>query len=274
MSKKNYKSLFFKHEKLPFVESRYVIDSPFHYDKHFHTTLSIGAVEKGKVAYIHGKDEYILSSGELSVINPHVPHYCNPIENESRSYHMIYIDVDWCKELQSTLFKNVDRFIPLDHVQIYDENLYNEYIVLNKTLLNKNRLLLEKEQFLEKFFRTLFLKHCIQKETTVTIMNSEKIDKAKSFIEENYLEDITLDDIASFTQISKFYLTKIFNQQLHISPYKFLMNYRINKAKELLSQGYATVDVANMTGFFDQSHFSQTFKKYVAATPNEYKVNL
>ena len=66
---------------------------------------------------------------------------------------------------------------------------------------------------------------------------------------------------------------KIFKKQFHISPHKYLLNCKINKAKELLSQGMDTIEVAYTVGFYDQSHFANVFKRYVAATPNEYKNN-
>lgn len=274
MAKKTYNSIFFKDEKLPFVESRYVVDSPYHYEKHFHTTLSVGAIEEGKVAYVHNNDEYLLTKNQLSIINPNIIHYCNPIQNESRSYHMVYIDVNWCKSLQETLFGNTGEFIPLEKVQLTNKQLYNEYINLNKKLLNTNIFYLEKEQELENFFTKLFLNHCNKDRKESNLKNSKAVEKAKEFIHENCLENITLEQIASASEVSKFHLTKLFKSQLSISPYKYLMNCKINLAKEYFSKGYKTIEVANITGFFDQSHFSSAFKKYVAATPNEYKNNI
>jgi AraC-like DNA-binding protein len=273
----SYKSYFFKDDNLPFVESRYVVDSPLHYEKHFHTTLSVGAIEKGMASYVHGNDQDILTPGQLSIIEPEVVHYCNPIEGETRTYHMIYVDIEWCEALQENLFEDIEGFIPLQLVQVEDEELFLEYIQLNKVLLDKNIFYLQKEEVLESFFLKLFERYCVgvDKKNIVDNKNDiQKVYKAKNFIKSYCLENITLDEIAKYSGISKFYLSKLFQKIFYISPHRYLLNCKINIAKKLLSQGYETAEVAHRTGFFDQSHFGSVFKKYVAATPNEYKMSI
>ena len=58
-----------------------------------------------------------------------------------------------------------------------------------------------------------------------------------------------------------------------MTPHAYLLNIKINKAKELLKQGYTIVDTALECGFTDQSHFHRNFLKIVATTPKEYQKN-
>ena len=273
---KLYKSIFFKNDKLPFVESRYVVDSDYNYDEHFHETLSIGAIEEGRVEYIHQNDKFVLKPNELSIINPNIMHSCNPTEDEARTYHMIYLDTVWCKGLQEMIFENVDCYIPIDKVQIKDKVLFDKYIKLNYLLLDNSIFYLEKEEKLQEYFIELFTKYCKIKEKKVLhIKNKEsKIEKAKLYIENNCLNNLIIKDISDYVELSEFHFIKLFKQQLHISPHKYLLNCKINRAKVLLSKGMNTIDVAYEVGFYDQSHFSKVFKRYVAATPNEYKNNV
>ena len=103
---------------------------------------------------------------------------------------------------------------------------------------------------------------------------NHKINKAKDFIKDNCLNNITINEISEHVKLSKFYFIKLFKEILHISPHGYLLNCKIDIAKKLLSQGLNSIDVSNEVGFFDQSHFSKVFKKYVAVTPNEYKNNI
>ncbi len=272
--KNPYKSQFFKSERLPFVESRYSVDSKYQYEKHFHTTLSIGIIEDGELNYICEGKKYLLKPNQLAIIEPNIIHCCNPAKEQSRTYHMIYVDIKWCEQLQKTLFENVDKFISLNSVHIEDKELFENCLKLSRVLLSKNRFYLEKEELLESFFIKLFSKYCSHKiDKSIHIKKSE-IDKAKEFIKKNCSQNPTLDDIANHAGISKFHLSKLFKKQIHTSIYKYLLNCKINLAKKLLSKGYRSIEVANILGFFDQSHFISTFKKYVAATPNEYKKSL
>jgi transcriptional regulator GlxA family with amidase domain len=65
-------------------------------------------------------------------------------------------------------------------------------------------------------------------------------------------------------------LLRSFTKQNGISPYSYLESIRIGKAKKLLEQGIAPIDVAIQTGFTDQSHFTNFFKKFIGLTPKQY----
>ncbi len=270
-NKNSFKSKFFKDDNLPFVESRYSVDSSYHYEKHFHTTLSVGIVEDGETSYTCEENSYTLKPNQLAIIEPNVIHSCNPSKNKARTYHMIYVDIQWCKEIQKTLFEDVEKFISLSSVQIEDKELFDECLKVNKTLLDEKVFYLEKEELLENFFIKLFTKYCNKSLNQSTSKDKDKIQKAKEFIENNCKENITLEQIAQYLGISRFYLSKLFKKEMNISIYKYLLNCKINLAKELLSKNYESIEVSNTLGFFDQSHFISTFKKFVAATPDEYK---
>jgi len=99
---------------------------------------------------------------------------------------------------------------------------------------------------------------------------SLEINKICEFLENNYTENITLDDLSALAGLSKYYLLRSFTKQKGISPYSYLETIRIGKAKKLLEKGVKPIDVAFQTGFTDQSHFSNFFKKFIGLTPNQY----
>ena len=64
------------------------------YKRHCHPQLSIGAIVEGQTCCVCNGREYILQPGDLIVIPAYVPHSCNPVAGQPRSYHMLYIDTD------------------------------------------------------------------------------------------------------------------------------------------------------------------------------------
>ncbi len=275
---KNDKKLFswdyFKSDDLPFVEAKYCTNSKRHYEKHFHESLSIGAVEEGEISYICEEKEYILLPNQLSIIEPNALHCCNPSSEDARTYYMIYVDADWCEQIQKTLFDNVDGFVSFKDAHCEDKGLFDEFLRLNKTLLDRRVFYLEKEELLESFFIKLFKKYCHKSPKILIKPDTDKINKVKDFMQSNCAENLTLDEIARNVDVSKFYLSRMFKKEVHISVHKYLLNCKINQAKKLLYQEYSSSQIALMLGFFDQSHFISTFKKYIALTPNEYKASL
>lgn len=91
------------------------------------------------------------------------------------------------------------------------------------------------------------------------------------YIETHYMESISLNELAELTELSKYHLLRLFTRQKGISPYRYLETIRINHAKRLLEQGLLPIEVAAQTGFSDQSHFTNFFKKLIGLTPKQYR---
>ena len=92
-------------------------------------------------------------------------------------------------------------------------------------------------------------------------------------IEQGYNYEITLQSLSKKIYISPQYLSRLFKRFVGCSVYKYLTNYRINKAKELLLTDQRTEiqQIAQLVGFLDTSHFIVMFKKFVGITPLEYR---
>lgn len=109
-----------------------------------------------------------------------------------------------------------------------------------------------------------------------TSYSSEEIaDLVKKYIEQNYQKPIDLNSIADNFSFSQSYLTKVFVKHTNITPSKYILNYRINIAKQLLGDFSLTINmVANMVGYTDPFHFSKSFKQVVGISPASYRDSL
>jgi two-component system, response regulator YesN len=97
----------------------------------------------------------------------------------------------------------------------------------------------------------------------------------KKYIEQNYQQPIDLNIIADHFSFSPSYLTKIFVKYTKITPSKYILNYRINIAKQLLGDFSLTINMAaNMVGYTDPFHFSKSFKQVVGISPASYREEL
>ncbi len=145
-------------QTLPFAECRYSKNSGRHYKSHMHKTFSIGAIDQGEVIYqVEGKPAK-LQSGSLALINPEILHSCNPTEFCKRSYYMLYLDVEWCLQLQQSLWQ-IESFSPVNTIVLEDKSVYQQYINTMDSLMEEGDLL-EKEQVLVDLEETIFLQVC------------------------------------------------------------------------------------------------------------------
>lgn len=95
----------------------------------------------------------------------------------------------------------------------------------------------------------------------------------RNYIDENYQEDISLQTAASAMNYSDAYFCKIFKQCFDKSFIVYLSEYRVEKAKQLLSDVKNNVkDISQKVGYRDSNYFAKVFKRVVGVTPTEYRV--
>lgn len=98
------------------------------------------------------------------------------------------------------------------------------------------------------------------------------VNQAEDYIRRNFKSNIKINDLASYIGIDRSYLTNIFKKVTQLSPQEYLINYRMEKAKNMLiNTGKKIGEIAENTGYHDQLTFSKMFKKFVGMSPSEYR---
>ena len=106
--------------------------------------------------------------------------------------------------------------------------------------------------------------------------HTHKLGEAVSYIRLHVKERITLDDLCGVCNFSKQHLTRVFTAEFGRTPNAYVLEYRINCAKELFFKNpYSSVrEVADEMGFEDQHYFTRLFKRVAGMTPSAYKRHL
>jgi AraC-like DNA-binding protein len=100
----------------------------------------------------------------------------------------------------------------------------------------------------------------------------ERLQLMLSFIHQNYTNHITLKEIAETAHLSVSECTRSFKNSIHMTPYYYLIKYRIKRSVELLeSTEYTITEIARRVGFNHVNHFIQSFKKHRDITPKEFR---
>ncbi|NLX64600.1 MAG: AraC family transcriptional regulator [Clostridiaceae bacterium] len=119
---------------------------------------------------------------------------------------------------------------------------------------------------------------CLQSEEPVAGKNSDSsfyVSKAVEYIEKTYSGPLSVSGIANYLKIDRSYLSTLFSRHLGISPREFIINYRMNKACELLGNPQLSIgDVARSVGYEDPLQFSKTFKKEKGLSPSRYRTEI
>ncbi|MGL6343910.1 MAG: helix-turn-helix transcriptional regulator, partial [Waterburya sp.] len=91
-------------------------------------------------------------------------------------------------------------------------------------------------------------------------------------IQVNLDRDLSLTELAELAQLSSHHFGKLFKQNMGVSPHQYVLKCRIERAKELLiNRQISVVEIGQLVGFYDQSHFTNVFRRYTNLTPRQYR---
>ncbi len=253
---------------------------------HWHEELELGYIERGVSIIKTINQEYPVYQGDGFFINTnvmdtkfngnpgkstleinHIFHpvmigghfgsrittkYLNPIlQNQQISVHIIRRG---SKEADAVL----------EHLMILEEmnRRPNQEIPIRNTLSATWLLLLEE---IEKHFETA---------SAIEAEKQNRIKNMLSYIHRNYGNKITLKEIAASANISEREANRIFQKNIQQTPFEYLMSYRLNMAKELLScSDLSITEISYRCGFTDSTYMGKQFRKVCGMTPKEYRAN-
>ncbi len=101
------------------------------------------------------------------------------------------------------------------------------------------------------------------------------VTKAVTYIAGNYSQKITVDDIAGYIGLNRRYFSAVFKEILGVSPQRYIMQFRMDKACELMQNEILSIgDIARSVGYDDPLTFSKAFKKLKGLSPRAYRKKL
>jgi AraC family transcriptional regulator len=101
-----------------------------------------------------------------------------------------------------------------------------------------------------------------------------QLSQVLDYINDHLDHDIKLADLAALLNMSQFHFSHLFKQAIGTSPYQYLLQQRIERAKQLLKQSDQPImEIAFQCGFNNHSHLSQQFRRFTGMTPKAFRAN-
>jgi len=268
------------------------LDNSFNF--HSHQEYEIYFFHSGDCKYLINNRIYELQPGDIILLDGMTLHKPNPGTGSTYTRSMLHFSPTWLHELLVTLgIPNLlDPFKKLNNCLLrtgYDESgqivdgMMKEIaaslnlIDLDFQRNDKKNELLEAEVKLELIQLLLRIYKMSQKELSqITSKKSEKEAHAESiasWINEHYMEKVSLERISGELNLSKYYASHVFKEVTGFTVMEYVMGCRLNQVKYLLEMepNLTLTEISQSVGFESVAHFSRYFKEKMGKTPSQYR---
>jgi len=254
----------------------------------WHEDIKVVIINHG-TAQINSDDETVrLLPGQAVLIGRNVMHSIIQFGEETCAYYSITFHPDFVlgneagiisKQYLSVIDNSGIRFMIFDETIFWHSELLdslNSAIVAN--IIKPIGYELKTRSYLCLFWSILAEHEADYDEEIKTLpisLDEQRVKDAMSYIRDHYAEKITLDDIAINIHISKSECCRCFKRSIAMTPFEYLMKYRVYEASNLLKDPAhsheSIAEIAILVGFNNFSYFSKQFGKYMKCTPRQYR---
>lgn len=285
----------FTKKNLPFFIGKYYHDNFDDLKTHTHDFIEIAYVCDGKGYHIYDDATYSVAKGDLYIINSCTPHCFYPTDKDN-SEHLVVYNLCFLPEFIDTINIRLSILTELTDIMLY-KSLYEEEIIYTPDLKLSGSMRTEIEQLYEKMYMEftseglnymdilrlslceLLLKiHRFYKINNTLSQNKTSryrhqiISDCVQYLQENYSQKITIEQLSGSFFLSKSYLSSLFRQATGSSVVEYLQHIRIDKACQLLTETSLSVtEISTSVGYSDYRFFNKSFKKITGYTAQQYR---
>ncbi|NLL72364.1 MAG: AraC family transcriptional regulator [Clostridiales bacterium] len=273
-----YEKIDYKDKSLILLHNNRTADN---YPPHWHTAVEIIMPINNIYTIVIGKTTYLLQEGDIMVIPPGELHeLIAPKEGLRRILLFDY-------SLISNLKGSTNIFSVLSQPRlITNRNAPKTHKALTKLYEEIAEEYFEDNTLREPALYSLLIKMFVilgrKYMKKGNIIPNVKISKQREYIEkfniifdyinENYMEEISLETIANVAGFSKYHFSRLFKQFTDMSFYDYLNQRRVKEAEKLLLNPTLSItEVAMGSGFSSISTFNRVFKSFKECTPTEFR---
>lgn len=267
MMESDIKSLSFQLESI--TKSKY--DSDWHSMLHTHPFTELFYVVDGKGEFNIQGQRFPVKPNDFVIINPQVEHTELSSPDEPLEYIVLGIN--------GLSFSNLTPVSegghPFSFFNLRDEQK-DILRYLNAMVQEATSQQMSYELVCHNLLEILLIKILRHQHFDLEVGKQSKATKDISFIkhylETYYHESIQLEDLASMTHLSRFYISHSFKKEIGMSPMEYLIDIRIKESKILLrTTNYSISQVADIVGFTTPTYFSKQFRKSTGISPTDYR---
>ncbi|HEY6543252.1 MAG TPA: AraC family transcriptional regulator [Ktedonobacteraceae bacterium] len=237
---------------------------------HMHEGYAIGVIENGAERFRYRRGLHVAPRGSIVLINPGEMHTGEAATEHGWMYRMLYPDISLLQRAASEM-AGKQQDIPFFPSPVVDDPLLATQLLQLHAALENSPSALERDSRFLWVFAQLIARHADARTSLRPIKGQQTwVQQVRAYLEDHYAENVSLEQLASFVNVSPFHLLRVFRDVVGLPPHNYLTQVRVRRARQLLQASLRPAEVALAVGFTDQSHLTKHFKSLVGVTPARY----
>ena len=252
-------------------------DVPYQYESHYHSAVEIIMPIRGEVLYTVADFSYRVQADEVLIIPPNWEHGLTMQEGSAR--YLLLFEPDNIFTMRD--MKLIEGLLRIPIYLTEQPEAQDAVRALLMQVVN----CYEKKEFLWNSICYSYLLQIYAKLGQLNMTRElnrsdpqrsktdpEIMDSARLYIDQNYMREITLEDVSAFTGFSRCYFSRVFKRYFNVSFSDYLRQKRVNMAEELLIHSRQSIqDIAANVGFGSIATFNRVFRAARNCTPSRYR---
>lgn len=252
---------------------------------HWHVELEAGIVTEGTAVIAAGKDRFLAKRGDGFFVNSGVLHAVWDHERSGCRLHSAVFhprlvggsadSIFWQNYIQPLISDGSRQYIHLNGGEFWHKEALQAIEAAWKSCAEEPPGYdLQTREALSRFAFLLSRNRPAAGEPLPEkiLRDENRVKRMLQFIQENYASEITIAAIAGSAMISESECLRCFRSTIGASPIRYLKQFRVQKAADLLlSTREGVAEIGGQCGFQDASYFTKTFRQLTGRTPGEYR---
>ncbi len=240
------------------------------FPRHWNETFVIQLVEQGVNEFYCSGLIHHAGAGSFVLINPQDVHTGRSVGKEPLVYRTLYPSAELFQNVNLPLCDSPPTAPNFPRPVVQDVELAGLFRKACLACEGANTQLV-RQSLLAETLSMILLRHSDHRAEAKAVGKEPLVIKrTQEYLAENLQRNVSLAELAQTAQLSAFHFTRVFRASAGLPPHEYLLNLRIARAKQLLNAGTALAEVAELTGFYDASHFIKRFKRIVGVSPGQY----
>ena len=239
--------------------ARFNCDSPYRIERDYMDAFMLFRIRKGSLNYIYRGKKFALSENKMVLLDCKFENIY--FATEPVSYDWFHFSGGLTQVICDELYKKIGCVFAADRNYVAQKNLDAIFHDILTSGVDEDKI----SMYIYKILCSLF--HSINSSPYFNVLQN-----VTDYIKQHYTENISNDALAKMANVSRYHFMRIFKTDLGVSPHKFLLNVRIARAKELLSEtNYSIEEIASLCGFSSYTYFMRAFLRRTNMTAGNFR---